>query len=415
MPHAVGDALAQGVGDEALRFLRHGDVVDLAAHRKARPLRGTRDDLLQKIAEGDVVPPPGEQVDGQPQPVEAVFGLQIGGVDTALRLRRVPAQRQPRRLRLHDDGGQRMAGGVVDLLGDAVALLDDGRLLHLLVGAHQLVAALLELAQVFLDLAVFARERHGESEHDEVQHDDDQPDEVLRREVERAVKFPHQHGVDDVHHGIGGEIDAEHDGVVAQRRGGEIELGQHADIDEVAVRRLADEGIDLPPRKDVEQHEQDAVEHIQGDLVIKFADEKDLRRQRGEQQQRHGQREDGREARPQRDGQYDRGAGDDEEQKHDDAQPLRRIFAGQGLPQGVQPPLLPARAHARTVPARTAHACSAPRAAARRARLRSLPSSSAISLAPPGVFSRAVSAMRTHQRIWPFLRPSRCASATRAA
>ena len=113
-----------------------------------------------------------------------------------------------------------MAGGVVDLLGDAVALLDDGRLFHLFVSAHQFVAALLDLAQVFLDLPVFAGQRHGKAEHDEVQHDDDQPDKVLRREVKGAGDLPRLHGIDDIHHRVGCEVDAEHDGVVAQRRSG---------------------------------------------------------------------------------------------------------------------------------------------------------------------------------------------------
>lgn len=48
---------------------------------------------------------------------------------------------------------------IVDILCDAVALFDDRRLFQFIVGVQQFVAALFDLAQVFLDLPVLAATR----------------------------------------------------------------------------------------------------------------------------------------------------------------------------------------------------------------------------------------------------------------
>lgn len=149
-----------------------------------------------------------------------------------------------------------MAGGVVDLLGDAVALLDDGRLFHLFVSAHQFVAALLDLAQVFLDLPVLAPHDHGEIEDDEMQHEHHERDEILGRRL-KGIRQRAQNGGDhDVNDRIQPEADPEHDHVVAQSGRGEIEFGEHD-----RVRKV---GVFL--RKDGERHQEQNVHHIPADL-----------------------------------------------------------------------------------------------------------------------------------------------------
>ena len=197
--------------------------------------------------------------------------------------------------------------------------------------------------------------------------------------------------------GIRREIDGEHDEIVAEGRRGEIVFGQHEHVDEVA------EGIrghrNPPAGEEIQKDEKDAVEHIPSELAVEGAEDKDFHR--------HGEHEQERRKRVWK---YIRGplprstalkttmkyAHDHEKDEQDEADRLQNVPFRERLFQ----PFL----HSDFRPALCRRSCARAFAAdARRDRQRSLPKSSAISLAPPGVFSRPVRAMRTHQSTLPVL------------